>query len=460
MKTTSKITLFLILSNIILLVIFGGGIYYFQNAYSYIDFYKRLETRASIAAKYNLEQDELTADSYKKIRNQHLEKLTEEKEYLIELDEQPDADEIARTNNLPKSLVNEVLSNEKGNYKDGNLFFGAILYQHGNTKYMVVVSAENYYASHHLNFLRTILLIGIIVILLVSILISFYFTKYIFNPIKAITGKVKVISTENIHLRLDEEDSNSEIGELKSTFNDLLNRMETAFEAQKNFISNASHELGTPLTAIIGEADVTLIKNRSPEEYRETLSNILGQAERLDDILKSLIFLAQTGYEGKKIPFEILRLDDVLWEVKKVVDKLNPQNDIRIDLSLLPEDPKKLKVSGNRQLLHLAFANLFNNSCKYSKNKPVTVSLGSGNSMIHVVIRDEGVGIPEDEMAFIYDPFFRATNTKMFEGYGIGLPLTRNIVRLHQGSIEVLSVLNTGTTVRISLPLQYPENTF
>jgi signal transduction histidine kinase len=265
--------------------------------------------------------------------------------------------------------------------------------------------------------------------------------------------KVKQISTENIHLRLKEPENNNEISELASTFNDLLNRIETAFETQKNFISNASHELATPLTAIMGEADVALIKERKPEEYQHVLQNVVQQAERLNQITKSLLFLAQTGYKGKKIVFEILRLDELIWEVKRLIDRLNLDNKIMVDLSLLPEDPKKLKVSGNKQLLHLALANLLNNACKYSHNKPVSVHIGASQEQVLLFIKDQGIGIPENELAFIYDPFFRASNTHLFEGYGIGLPLARNIIKLHNGTLLVTSKVDNGTSVQISFPL-------
>jgi signal transduction histidine kinase len=237
------------------------------------------------------------------------------------------------------------------------------------------------------------------------------------------------------------------------SFNDLLNRLETAFETQKNFISNASHEFGTPLTSIMGEAEVMLMKERSPEEYQQSLASILGQAERLNQITQTLLYLAQTGYTNKRVHFEILRADELIWQTKEMVDKLNPKNNIQIDFSLLPENPKKLKILGNKQLLYLAFTNILTNACKYSGNKPVQVTMASSDDQVFLVFKDQGIGIPEPEMPFIYDPFFRASNTRNFEGYGIGLPLTRNITKIHNGQIQVWSVVNEGTTVQIKLPL-------
>lgn len=242
------------------------------------------------------------------------------------------------------------------------------------------------------------------------------------------------------------------------TFNNMLDRIETSFETQNNFISNASHELRTPLTAIIGEADVTLSKLRRPEEYIETIKIILDEAEKLDKKTQALLFLAQTGFNGKSQKFEKVRMDQLIWDVKETIEKINPKGKIQYDLSLLPENPKKLKVFGSEQLLHLAFTNIIINACKYSNFEPVIVSIGASNEKVFIVIKDKGIGIPEKELKYIYDPFFRASNTNNFEGYGIGLPLTRNIIRMHKGELIVSSQKDMGTVVEVILPVgNFPD---
>lgn len=233
----------------------------------------------------------------------------------------------------------------------------------------------------------------------------------------------------------------------------MLDRLETSFETQNNFISNASHELSTPLTTIIGEADVTLVKERTTAEYIDALTVIQKEAERLEKITKSLLFLAQTGLTGKVQKFEKVRADQLLWDVKSTIDKINPKNKVQLNLSLMPDNPEQLKIQGNEQLLHLAISNLINNACKYSNNQTVIVSIGTAGDKVIIVIKDLGIGIPENELKYIYDPFFRASNTREYEGYGIGLPLTRNIVRLHKGELIVNSKINEGTTVQISFPI-------
>lgn len=452
MNTHIRIALLLVGYSLTILTLLGVGVYVFQNNYSYVDFYKRLETRATIAARYNLKLDTLNPESYRIIREKHLERLDQEKEYLIPVGDPVLPIRIARTNQLPVRFVQSIFERGRATAQQGTTFYAGVKIDTDGKRYLVAVSANNYYINHHLTFLRNILGLGILLSLAISIYLSFYFSKHIFDPIRRITNQVRHISTENIHLRLEQTEYRNEIGELTATFNDLLNRVETALEIQKNFISNASHELATPLTSIIGEADVTLRRERSPAEYQQSLQTILTQAERLNEITRSLLSLAQIGFRGKKIVFEVIRADELIWEAKAIIDKLNPQNKINVELSLLPEDPKKLRVNGNRQLLQLAFVNLLNNACKYSYNKPVSVHIGASDRQVIIVVQDKGVGIPEEEIKFIFDPFFRASNSKLFEGYGIGLPLARNIITLHNGTLTVSSKVEVGTTVQVRIP--------
>ncbi len=153
---------------------------------------------------------------------------------------------------------------------------------------------------------------------------------------------------------------------------------------------------------------------------------------------------------------QVLRADQLIWDVKETIDRLIPDNKVYVNLNLVPENYEKLKIRGNAQLLHLAISNLVNNGCKYSGNKPVEISIGSEGQFVSITIRDEGIGIPPSELKYIYDPFFRASNTRQFEGYGIGLPLSRNIIRMHGGSLQIETVLDKGTTVHVSLPLTAP----
>lgn len=453
MRTQTKIAIIFFLISLATIVILSASVYYFIIQYSSTDFYKRLEIRGVVTAKAYLDQEEASQAVLQEVREMHLEKLPEEREYFLKIEDGKDFTQESSELQLPLSFFTKVLLDGEATYQRDNTFYAGIQYEGKTGKYIVIVSADNYYNIQLLSYLRNILIIAIFIVSLFALSIALVFSKQIFNPVKQITDRVKEISSQSLHLRLNSAKVNDEISELEKTFNNMLDRLETSFETQNNFISNASHELSTPLTTIIGEADVTLVKERTTQEYIDSLTVIQKEAERLEKITKSLLFLAQTGLTGKVQKFEKVRADQLLWDVKSTVDKINPKNKVQLNLSLMPDNPEQLKIKGNEQLLHLAISNLISNACKYSNNQTVIVSIGTAGDKVIIVIKDLGIGIPENELKYIYDPFFRASNTLEYEGYGIGLPLTRNIVRLHKGELLVNSKINEGTTVQISFPI-------
>jgi signal transduction histidine kinase len=146
-------------------------------------------------------------------------------------------------------------------------------------------------------------------------------------------------------------------------------------------------------------------------------------------------------------------MDELIWLSIESSRKLNPNGNIEVDFSELPNDDNLLQVDGNANLLRLAVANIISNACKYSYNKPVNVKLYVQGENIVINVTDQGIGIPTAELQHVFEPFFRASNSKSYEGYGVGLPLTLNITRLHKGSITISSEVNTGTQILLSLPV-------
>ncbi|WP_157962923.1 sensor histidine kinase [Chitinophaga deserti] len=185
---------------------------------------------------------------------------------------------------------------------------------------------------------------------------------------------------------------------------------------------------------------------------RASITSMLNEAERLNHITRSLLQLAQTGFDGKKQHWEIIRTDELLFAVKQMTDKLSPGNHVSIDYSLFPEEEEKMNIKGNFQLLELAITNIVTNAIKYSSNQPVSLALAATDTRNIVIVKDLGIGIPEQDLPYIFSPFFRASNTSRFEGYGIGLPLTNTIIRMHKGEIIVESRMNEGTEIRVVLP--------
>ena len=452
MSTQRKLVILLFVSLFAIILLFSGFIYYNLIEYSYADFHGRLHTRALTTAKIELESNK-EADYLKQFKAEYLEKLTNEQHYIIRTDTL-DPVKLGAELGIPSRFLRETLRDGEHFHKDGNTFYNAVVTETPAGQFLVIVSAENYYHTHHEVYLRQLLVATIIFAVLLIFFLSYWISSRISKPLHEISSRVNEIGTDKLHLRIPENDLPRELEILSRSFNVMLDRLETSFEAQKNFVSNASHEFRTPLTSIIGEADLALARDRAPEFYQETLRVILGEAEKLNHKTQALLFLAQTGFRKSKLLFEPLRVDEVLLGCKETFNKIDPSNKIQLDFTNLPEQHQKLQIHGNRQLLTLALTNILGNGLKYSKNEVVDVKLEWKNEHILILIKDRGIGIPESELPFIYDPFFRASNTEEFEGYGIGLPLARNIIRLHKGELQIFSARNSGVAAEIKIPLR------
>lgn len=453
MKTQNKIIL--LLSSILLsfILVFGGFIYYTFTQYSYQDFHERLHIRAVTTAKIQLEYHR--EGSYlKSFKAEYLEKLANEKDYIFALDTLRDFKALSKKLNVSSTFLSDAVRLKESYFNKNGVFFTGLSYTVEGKNYLVIVSAENYYNTHHVVFLRQLLFGAFIISLLLIFFVSYWFSLKITKPLKEIMGDINKIGTDNLYLRLEGNNQNHELGSLILTFNQMLDRLETSFEAQNNFVSNASHELRTPLTTIIAEADLSLSRKRDTKHYEDSLKVILTEAEKLNTKTQALLFLAQTGFKGKELHFENVRIDEHLLECKQTIDKIHPNNQLALNFSSLPENPESLLITANPQLLLLAISNIISNGIKYSNNQPVIVKVESLENTIKLTVSDLGIGIPKKELPYIYDPFFRASNTSNFEGYGIGLPLARNIIRIHKGELLISSNKPVGVVVEIRIPLK------
>ncbi|WP_183558038.1 HAMP domain-containing sensor histidine kinase [Mucilaginibacter sp. SP1R1] len=451
MKIQSKITLlFLLLSGGILLLL-NSSVFYLVYKFSFEDFFKRLEARVNISAQVHLFPGAKSV-AYQEVRNRYLEKLESEREYFFKTDTL-DKVHIPGGINIKGTFIKSILQDGKAHYKVDNTFYAGRVFAKGAERYIAIVSAADPSGFQELKELQKILMYGFFVALVLIYFVGKIFSFYTFQPVRRIINNVKNITANNLHFRLDELSGKDEITELSYTFNDMLNRLETAFETQNNFVSNASHELRTPLTIISSEAELALGKQDISHEQRQIFNTIYSESEKLGQILSSLLTLAQSGFDGKKQRWESIRIDELVMVASESIKKINPGSNILIDLENMPVDEKLLYVSGNSNLLRLAITNIISNACKYSDNNMVNIRLLAENNKVIIAVTDKGIGIPQSELQHIFEPFFRASNTHRYEGYGIGLPLTLNIIRLHKGSLGIRSEVGTGTEMKIFLPV-------
>jgi len=430
------------------------GIYFFERSYVSNDFLKRLEFRTVLAHRLHFEKNRTSVEVYNALREQYLETLPHQTGYLFQVTDTGYSLIDTADPQVPKTYLDEVVSRGSNTsyYRKGNVYYAGQLYRDRTGDFIFLTSAVNLYGIELLQNLRRVLVFTFLVGILLVLAIARFFSRQVFQPVRNIISRVQNISAQNLHTRLETKLGKDEITELANTFNNMLDRLQTAFETQNNFVSNASHELRTPLTAISGEAELALSRDRTTEEYQKSLLLISREAEKLQQLTKSLLTLAQSGFDGKKQNWEEVRIDELLFAIKESLDQVDPGNQVRLNFSTLPEDADALSTFGNEQLLRLAFSNVIRNACKYSSGKPVELKLLASAEEISLSVSDTGIGIPAEDLPHIFDPFFRASNAEgKYDGYGVGLPLARAIMRLHDGNIQVVSEEGKGTTVVLQL---------
>lgn len=418
------------------------------------EFYGRLHSRASVAAEFRFLQSEVDARLFEEISKKHLQALPEEKEWVFSLDAagQEKARRILDSLEISSGFLEAVLQNHYAAHESNRTQTVGIRYMHRGTAYLVMISAFDEAGKGLMTYLFRVLFIGVLMSVVVVFLLGLIYAGSILKPISLIIQKVNRITASNLHLRLEVHEPPDELADLAVTFNRMLDRLEASFDIQHNFISNASHELNNPLTAIIGESEVALSKNRAAAEYRQSLNTIAKEASRLERITLNLLKLAQTSYNDQGLIVERFRLDELLLEIKKDINENNPENKVQLDFSEAKEE-ERLYLKGSRSLIKIALTNIMENASKFSGNREVGVSLHDEETAIKVRIVDRGVGIPANEVKYIYDPFFRASNVRNIKGFGIGLPLAGKIMSLHNGKIAVRSVEDEETVFELFFPL-------
>ena len=262
--------------------------------------------------------------------------------------------------------------------------------------------------------------------------------------------KANKISASSLHLRLSVRNENDELGELAVSFNKLLDRLEAAFEAQKSFISNASHELRNPLTAILGEAELATSKSRTNEEYVGSLTTILNEAEILNSTITNLLQLSKISVNDVGLNYEQVGLSQFLRSIKNSYDFINPRNQLVFEHT---NEVEYEKVLCNQNLLNTAITNIWDNASKFSSNDIVEIKLIKEKEYLILTVQDRGIGIDHSDLNKITTPFYRGKNVINIKGSGIGLSLSLKIMELHKGQLVISSELNKGTLITLYLPI-------
>lgn len=334
-------------------------------------------------------------------------------------------------------------------FQYGRLSSMGIKHQSGTGReYVIVVGSV--FESEELKKLQNILIFSFLIAVTIIALGGWFFAGQAMAPVSRIVNEVDKILPSNMNTRLREPESPDEIGRLVNTFNRLLDRIYFAFQMQKRFISNVSHELKNPISVIISQLEVGLYRERSAPEYQETMQSVLDDSRSLAEITEKLLQMARVYSEDSNVAFEDLRLDELILQVRTALLRARPEYRIGFDIKGDTDVETSLDIHGNEPLLKLAFTNLIENGCKFSPDKTVQVNIITfPDKRPELEIADNGPGIPEEDLPMIFQPFYRGVQQARAPGSGIGLSLVDSILRLHHIRLEIQSKKGLGTTFRL-----------
>ena len=309
-----------------------------------------------------------------------------------------------------------------------------------------------------LGFIQQILLVEMVLGLVLALFLGYFVSQRLLQPIRSMTDTVKSIEVSDLGTRLEVSDTKDELSELAVTFNRMLERIQQGFDQQQRFVSDASHELRTPVTVIRGYADMLSRWGRHDEEtLQEGLEAIGSEAENMQELIEKLLFLARADQKRQILHKELLDMQalvgDVFRKMQMAVDSHH--------LQLLANEPAMVladKVT-MRQMLRI----FLENAVKYTPAGGV-IRLSSSRcpenaGCLELMIEDTGIGIAEEEQEKIFQRFYRVDSSRTKEagqpgGTGLGLSIAKWIADRHGIKIRVESQPGTGTRFTLKIPLQ------
>jgi heavy metal sensor kinase len=290
------------------------------------------------------------------------------------------------------------------------------------------------------------LLIGVPILAAFAALAGYFLAARALAPIDQITRTARRISAEDLSARLNLPATDDEVGRLAATLDDMLARLDDSFRRERQFTSDAAHELRTPLAAMQTILSVVRAQRRTSQDYEQALDDLSEESLRLRSLVEALLRLAR----GENQPATLRETLDLSSLLPNVADSLRPLAEAK-GLALTCSVPKGLTVSADVDSLIRLFVNLIDNAVKYTERGSVTISARANGAVVSVIVEDTGIGIPAEQLPRIFDRFYRVDASRSTPGAGLGLTIAREIATAHGGTVEVDSAAGKGSTFTVNL---------
>ena len=314
-----------------------------------------------------------------------------------------------------------------------------------------ILQAETLFSVERTMFL--VLLIACPLLIALALLVGYSITRRAFLPIEEIRRTAETIGAgSDLSARISTERTQGEIRQLAETFNEMFERLETSFEHERQFTSDASHELRTPVAVITSQAEYALLPDATTEEQREGLEVILEQAGKMSALISQLLLLARADNGTQQLSMALTDLSLLAEEAAEQCRGSALQRQIRLELEIQPD----VIVEGDPESLSRALRNLLENAIQYGRTGGfVKLKLGMEENSAVCSVQDDGIGISAEDLPRIWQRFYRADPSRNPSGSntGLGLALVKWIVEAHHGSIHAESAPGQGSRFTFRLPL-------
>ncbi len=320
------------------------------------------------------------------------------------------------------------------------------------THHYIIASGVDVVGMNKLADLRIILTTVFLGGLLITALFSFFFVNGALKPLRLLSTQMKYTTEQNLNKRLPERKTHDELWQIAQNFNEMLSRLNKAFENQKSFVHHASHELRTPLASMLSQTESALNKKLTEQEYVLVLQSLKEDELNLIELTNALLLLSQYEKMNESTQWPKIRIDELIYETMANVQKMIPDDTVLFQFSSLPDDEEDIMVQGNDALLKVAMINLIKNGINYSNDRKVLITIVPEKSVMKIQFENSGTVLTEAESNNMMVPFFRGANVQKVKGYGLGLSIVQRILQLHQGSLLYTAVNNSINRFTIVLP--------
>ncbi|MEO8035660.1 MAG: HAMP domain-containing sensor histidine kinase, partial [Acidobacteriota bacterium] len=323
--------------------------------------------------------------------------------------------------------------------------------------YVVVVARTLAEQTDRLESAAHAVLLGIPLALLLAAAGGYLLARKALQPVAAMSKQARQIGAETLMARIPVQNERDELGLLAITLNELLERLQRAFDSQRRFMADASHELRTPVAIIQGEADVTLARaGRSAEEYRESMEVVQKASLKLTRIVQNLFLLARTDAGSYPMRKSRFYLDELVAELVRSLRNIAAARNV----SLTQDSQSEMLIVADEELMHRMLLNLVDNALKFTPpGGTVNVRAWIEEDSAVIRVSDTGVGIPGDDQMRIFERFYRVNRTRqpeaaeMTSGAGLGLPIARWIAEAHHGKLALERSDSSGSIFVVVLPI-------